>query len=191
MNLFSRAIRRFSVRDLVLIAVMAAVGIAVKQVVRPLVQLVSSPLMIPGGALAGGLYMMWLVVAEGLTGKRGTATFVGLVQAVIVMFTGAIGSHGIMSLLSYTAPGIAVDIAMAVSRHRCCCLPCMFVAGLLANVAGTVVTNLIFFSLPIIPLLLSLAVAALSGGIGGVLSHLLLSALRKYNIGVRTGGVDG
>ena len=53
-----RLLQKFTVRDLVLIAAMAALGIAIKPVVVPLAHLVSTPLMIPGGALAGGLYMM-------------------------------------------------------------------------------------------------------------------------------------
>lgn len=179
----NKILQHFTVRDLVLIAAMAALGIAIKPVVVPLVHLVSMPLMIPGGALAGGLYMMWMVVAEGLTGKRGTATMVGFVQAILVMVAGVAGSHGAMSLLSYTLPGVAVDLGLLLMRHRVCCLPCAFVAGVLANLTGTVMSNVIFFSLPLIPLLLSLTVSAFSGGIGGLLSWQLLKSLKRFGIG--------
>ena len=179
----NRMLKYFTVRDLVLIAAMAATGIAVKPVVVPLVHLVSMPLMIPGGALAGGLYMMWMVVAEGLTGKRGTAALVGFVQAILVMIAGVAGSHGAMSLLSYTLPGIIVDLGLLLMRHRVCCLPCTFAAGILANITGTIMSNVIFFSLPMIPMLLSLAAAAFSGGIGGLLSWQLLKSLKKFGIG--------
>lgn len=179
----NKILQHFTVRDLVLIAAMAALGIAIKPVVVPLVHLVSMPLMIPGGALAGGLYMMWMVVAEGLTGKRGTATMVGFVQAILVMVAGVAGSHGAMSLLSYTLPGVAVDLGLLLMRHRVCCLPCAFVAGVLANLTGTAMSNVIFFSLPLIPLLLSLTVSAFSGGIGGLLSWQLLKSLKRFGIG--------
>ena len=49
--------KRFSVKELILISVMAALGLAVKPVVTPLAHIISTPLMIPGGALAGGLYL--------------------------------------------------------------------------------------------------------------------------------------
>lgn len=179
----SKALARFSVKDLVLIAAMAAVGIAVKPIVVPLVHLVSTPLLIPGGSLAGGLYMMWLVVAMGLTGKRGTGTLVGVVQAILVMVTGVSGSHGAMSLVSYILPGIVMDVGLLLIRHRVCCRGCAFFAGILANVTGTIMVNLIFFNLPLIPLLLSLAVSVFSGGIGGLLSWELLRALGKFGIG--------
>lgn len=178
----SRILKYFTVKELILISAMAALGIAIKPVIVPLVHLISTPLLIPGGALAGGLYMMWLVVAMGLTGKRGTATLVAVVQAILVTVTGVSGSHGLMSLVSYTLPGVAVDLGLLLIRHRACCMPCSFLAGMLANVTGTAVTNMIFFMLPIVPLLLSLAVAALSGGVGGILSFLLVKALAKYGI---------
>ena len=161
---------------------MAALGIAVKAVVNPLIQLASASLFIPGGSLGGGLYMMWLVLAVGITGKRGSATLAALVQAILVVLTGIGGSHGILSLVSYTLPGIAIDLWLLISRHRLCCLPCAFVSCILANLCGTIAVNLIFFSLPMIPLLLTLAAAAFSGGVGGVLSWHLLRALRKFDI---------
>lgn len=178
----NRWLKSFSVRELIVIAAMAALGVAIKPVVVPLVHLISAPLLIPGGALAGGLYMMWLVVAAGLGGRRGAATLCGVVQAILVLITGVVGSHGLLSLLSYTLPGVAVDLALLLLRHRCCCAPCCFVAGLAANVTGTVVSGAVFFSLPLVPLLLSLAVAAFSGGIGGLLAWRLLKELRRYGI---------
>jgi ABC-type thiamin/hydroxymethylpyrimidine transport system permease subunit len=178
-----KLLERFTVRDLVLIAAMSALGIAIKPVVVPLAHVVSTPLMIPGGALAGGLYMMWIVVAFGLTGKHGTTLLVGFVQAILVMITGVSGSHGAMSLISYTMPGLLVDVVFLLLRRGIDSLPLSMLAGMLANLAGTICVNIIFFSLPLIPLLLSLCVAAFSGGVGGVLSWLLLEALGKYGIG--------
>lgn len=180
-----KLLQKFSVRDLVLSAAMAALGIAIKPVVTPLAHLVSTPLMIPGGALAGGLYMMWIVVAFGLTGKHGTATLVGFVQAILVMITGVSGSHGAMSLVSYTMPGLLVDAVFLIIRRGIESMPLAVLAGMLANLVGTLCVNFIFFSLPLIPLLLSLCVAAFSGGLGGVISWLLLEALKKYGIGVK------
>ena len=182
MSRLQKALRRFSIKDLAFIAAMAALGIAIKSVLTPLIHLISAPLFIPGGSLAGGLYMMWLVMAAGLTGKRGSATLAGIVQAIIVIITGISGSHGMFSLISYSLPGIAIDIWLLLSRHRICCLPCAFVSCVLANIFWTVATNLIFFSLPLIPLLLSLAAAAFSGGVGGVLAWRLLIAVRRFGI---------
>lgn len=186
MGITSRILQRFSTRDLVLIAILAALGIAIKPVVVPLAHVVTAPLFIPGGALAGGLYMMWLVVGMGIVGKRGTATLIALVQALLVMFTGVVGSHGAMSLVSYTAPGVVMDLGLLVIGHSACCLACCTIAGVLANVTGTLTVSVIFFRLPPIPLALAVATAALSGAIGGVLAAQVAGRLRRYRIGVRS-----
>lgn len=182
MTWLQRALRRFSVRDLILIAAMAALGLAVKAVVTPLIHLASAAMFIPGGALAGGIYMMWLVIAVGITGKRGAAVLTGFIQSLLVILTGIGGSHGLLSLVSYTLPGLAIDLWLLVSRHRVCCLPCAFISCILANLIGTFTVNSIFFRLPAIPLALSLAAAAFSGGVGGVLTWHLLAALNKFDI---------
>ncbi len=180
-------LNRFGVYDLLIIAVMAALGIVLKPFIATLAHLVAGPLMIPGGALAGGLYMMWLVLGLGLTGKYGTSTLVGLVQALVIMFTGSIGSHGVMTLVSYTMPGVAIDLALFLLGHKVCCQGCAFLAGLLANTTGTFIVNFIFFHLPGVFLLLALAVAALSGGLGGLLAWQLLKLLKEFNL-IQPGG---
>jgi len=182
MGLASRTLRAFSTRDLVLIAVFAALGISIKPVVVPIAHLAAAPLFIPAGALAGGLYMMWLVVGAGLVRKPGTATLIALVQALVVMLTGTVGSHGAMSLVSYTAPGIAIDLTLLLIGHSACCLRCCFLAGIVANVTGTLMVNLIFFRLPPIPLALTLTTAALSGAVGGIISWQVLRLLRRYRV---------
>ena len=175
--------QKFTVYDLVVISVMAALGVALKPVLVPLAHVVAAPMGIPAGSFAGGLYMMWLVVGFGITGKYGTGTLIGLVQAAAVLLTGVTGSHGIMALVSYTLPGIVMDLGLLLIRHRVCCRPCAFFAGMLANIAGTLSVNAVFFRLPAVYLILTISVAALSGGIGGILSWQLLLLLKKYHIG--------
>ena len=175
----SKFLQKFTVYDLIIAGLMAAVGIAIKPIVVPLTHIISGPLMIPGGAFAGGFYMMWLVMGFGITRKYGTATLIGFIQALLVILGGAIGSHGILSLFSYTMPGLAADIGLFIIGHKVCCRPCAFIAGALANLAGTLSVNFIFFRLPLLFLCLSLFTALLSGGLGGLLAWQLLSFIPK------------
>ncbi len=177
-----RFFTRFSLFDLVIIAIVAALGIAMKPVIVPLVHIITGPLFIPGGAIAGGFYMMWIVVGAGLVGKRGAATLIALVQAMIVISIGVIGTHGIMSLVTYVAPGIAVEVLLLATRQKGDNIFACFFSGMAANMAGTVLTNFVFFKLPLIPLLLTLAGGALSGGLGGLLAYLIIKNFRKLNI---------
>jgi len=174
---------RFSLFDLIIIAMMAALGIAVKPVVVPLAHIITGPLFIPSGAVAGGFYMMWMVLGFGLTGKRGTAVLIALVQALVVTGTGMVGSHGAMSLITYTVPGIMADLGLLLIGHRVCCNPCSFLAGMLANMGGTIMVNFVYFRLPLIPLVLALSAAALSGGLGGILAFQIRQQLLKYQTG--------
>ncbi len=173
---------KFTVFDLVIMAIVAALGIAIKPVIVPLIHIITGPLFIPGGAIAGGFYMMWIVVGAGLVGKRGTATLIAAVQAIIVIAVGFVGTHGIMSLVTYIAPGIAVELLLWITRQRGDNIFSCFFAGMVANVVGTLLSNFVFFKLPLIPLLLTLAGAALSGGLGGLLAYVVIRGFKKLKI---------
>lgn len=171
--------KKFTVFDLIIMAIVAAIGIAMKPVVVPLVHIITGPLFIPGGAIAGGFYMMWIVVGAGLVGKRGAATIIAVVQAVIVIAVGVIGTHGILSLITYVAPGVAIDILFLIIRQKGDNIFSCFFAGVAANLAGTVLTNFAFFKLPFVPLMLTLAGGALSGGLGGLVAYAVIKSVRK------------
>lgn len=170
---------RLSAFDWLLIALMAGLGLAVKPVIAPLTHLITGPLFIPGGSVAGGFYMLWLVLAAALTQKRGSAALTGLVQGIIVMATGAFGSHGVASLVTYTLPGLAIEGLWLMMRSRGQTLSACFFAGMLANLTGTLLSNALFFRLPTLPLILSLSSAALSGAFGGIIAHRLAARIRK------------
>jgi len=162
-----------------IITLLAAMGIAVKSVVTPLAQMLTGPLYMPGGVVAGGIYMLFLVLAVSLTGKRGSALLCGFCQGLMVLIIGAGGSHGALSVISYSLTGLSVDLLMLVIRHRGCCLLCCFFGGMAANLTGTLVVNAAFFGMPAIPLALSLAAAALSGCFGGALAWVFTKQLGK------------
>ncbi|WP_353892858.1 ECF transporter S component [Proteinivorax hydrogeniformans] len=178
MNNPSSFLERFSIYDLMIIALMACLGLAVKPIVVPLAYIITGPFFIPGGVVAGGFYMMWIVMGAALVGKTGSATLIALVQAIVVISVGFFGTHGIMSLATYILPGVAVDLIFLISRHKGCCAGCCFAAGIAANVSGSFLVNLVFFRLPFVPLVLSLAVASLSGGIGGIIAHKVVKQFK-------------
>ncbi len=174
--------KSFSTFELITIALVSALGIAVKPVVVPLAHMITAPLLLPGGAVAGGLYMLWVVLGAGLIKRKGTATIIGIVQALIVIVTGVFGTHGVLSIITYTVPGIAVDLSNMLMSKRAYKTEGFFTAGIAANTAGTIAATLLFFRLPLIPLLLGLCTAALSGGMGGLLAGKIVKELSKYNI---------
>lgn len=175
-------LRRFSVFDLVVIALTSALGIGIKPIIVPLIHIITGPLYIPGGAAAGGFYMLWIVLGIGITRKTGTGTLIGLIQALLVIITGAYGTHGAVSIITYTLPGLMVDIVTKILKDKFFTPTAFFVLGLIANITGTFLSSMVFFRLPLIPLLLSLSAASLSGGIGGLIAYKIVKELSRMNI---------
>lgn len=178
----NRFLSRFSIFDLVTIAILSALGVATKPIVIPLVHIITGPLFIPGGAIAGGFYMMWLVLGAGFVKKPGAASLIGLVQGILVIATGIMGTHGIMSLASYTLPGIVVDIVFLFSRDKNFNILHYVFGCMAASVTGTLITNILFFRLPAVTVLLVVASAALSGAIGGIIVWSINQAFEKIEI---------
>lgn len=169
----------FSMYQLILIALMATLGVATKPFVVPLAHMITGPLFIPGGTVAGGFYMLWIVLGAALVNRKGAGTLICAVQAILVVALGIYGTHGIVSFLTYLIPGIAIDIVFALQKAPRSALT-FFLAGCLANITGSYLVNLVFFRLPWIPLLLSLSASALSGGLGGLIAYSLQHQVNTF-----------
>ena len=177
-----RILNRFSIFELLVISMAAALGIAVKPIIQPLARMITGLFAIPTGVVAGGIYMMFLVLAYGITRKPWAGTLTAVVQAFIVMITG-FGSHGVMTFVTYILPGVAVDLVMFVFYWRMKNnrpnpgIPACFCGGLAANVTGSLLVGVALFDIPLVPMLLALSAAALSGGLGGILAYHLLKKI--------------
>lgn len=179
--MWDRFFRRFSTHDLLLISLFSALGLAVKPIVTPLVHLISMPLAIPGGSLAGGFYMMWLAMAAALIPKFGSAFLVGIVQALAIIVLGLTGSHGIVSLISYSIPGLLVDICALLVRKRTS-LFAQILLVMVANMTGTLIVIVLIMRLSMIPAIMALTTSAFSGLIGGMLSYWLIGKLIIFRL---------
>lgn len=175
----NKFLKRFSMFDLAVISLTAALGIGIKPIIVPLIHIITGPLYIPGGAAAGGFYMLWIVLGIGITRKIGTGTLIGLVQALLVIITGVYGTHGAVSIITYTVPGLLADIGAKLLRDNFISPWGFFTLGLLANVSGTFLSSMVFFRLPLIPMLLSLSVASLSGGLGGLIAYKIANSIDR------------
>ena len=164
--------------DLVLMALFAALGLATKNIFHPLVALLTGPLRVPAGAVAGGLYMMWPVMAYGLVRKPGAATIVSLTQAFISLVV-PFGNFGVLSFVIYLLPGVAIDAFFLLLKHKACCIPCCMGACAIANVVGTTLIGVMVLFLPTVVLAFLAVIAAISGSIGGFIANMLLIRIGK------------
>ncbi len=172
----------FSIFDLVLIAMLTALSIAFKTVVGILIRLITSSVGIPGGALAGGFYMLWLPLAILLTQKRGSAFILAAVQIIIMVATGAPGSHGVWTIVTYFMPAIFVEIIYLYRPKKGYNILHFLFATILANLAGTYGSNLLFFKLSWQPLLFTLIAAAFSGALGAVIGYFAFKGIEKTGV---------
>jgi ABC-type thiamin/hydroxymethylpyrimidine transport system permease subunit len=163
-------------------ALFASLGLATKNIVRPLVGMFTGLLYIPGGAVAGGFYMMWPVLSYGFVRKLGAATVTSLIQAFISLVL-PYGNFGILSFVIYLAPGLVIDGFLFLTRHRACCPACCVGAVALANVVGVILVGTLVFKLPAVTLLFLVLIGAISGCIGGVIANMVLVRIRKIGLG--------
>lgn len=170
----------FKINELLIIAILSAIGLAIKPVVTPLIHLISSPMMIPGGSLAGGIYMAWLVLAKLMIPKKGSSLMVGLTQALLVLFLGFFGNHGIFSILSYGLPGLMIEIICLFYNKRSLLSSIIYCIG--ANLVGTILLSFIIFRMAMIPLLISLCAATFSAVLGGIIAWSIFIELKKYKL---------
>ncbi len=169
--------------DLIIMALFASLGLATKNVIHPLVAALAGPLYIPTGAVAGGIYMMWPVIAYGFVRKLGAATVTSLTQAFVSLIL-PFGNFGLLSFVIYLAPGLAIDCFFLLSRHKACCAGCCLIAAAVANVVGTVLVGTLVLALPGFALFFIALVAAISGCVGGLLANMLLVRTRKIGLRV-------
>lgn len=172
---------RMATVDLVLMALFASLGLATKNLLHPLVATLTGPLYVPTGAVAGGLYMMWPVMAFGITGKTGAASMVSLTQAFISLLL-PYGNFGLLSFVIYLLPGLAIDGFLLLTRHKACCLACCMGASAVANVVGTILVGMMVLFLPLLVLGFLAVVAAISGCIGGFIANMLLIRIGKIGL---------
>lgn len=167
--------------DLVLMALFASLGLATKNIIHPLAATITGPLDIPAGAVAGGVYMMWPVMAFGLVRKIGAASMVSITQALI-SFVMPLGNFGLLTFIIYLGPGLAIDAFFLLSRHKACCAACCIGASAIANAVGTLLVGALVLVLPLIVLAFLAVVATISGGVGGFIANMVLVRIGKTGI---------
>jgi ABC-type thiamin/hydroxymethylpyrimidine transport system permease subunit len=176
---------RIATVDLVLMALFASLGLATKNILHPLIGPLMGAIYVPTGAVMGGLYMMWPVMAFGFVRKPGAATMVSLTQAFISLIL-PYGNFGLLSFVIYLGPGLAIDGFFLLLRHKACCLGCCMGASSVANVVGTVLVGGLVLFLPWQVLAFLAVVAAISGCIGGFIANMLLVRIGKIGLKGKT-----
>ncbi|MCK4341728.1 MAG: ECF transporter S component [Phycisphaerae bacterium] len=175
----------FTVHELLIMAVLAALGGALSTVVSMAGQAVHAAVGIPGGLqFLAGIHVLPLVLALGLIRKPGAATVAGLLKGPVELLSG--NPHGLWVVLYGVLAGLAIDLIwlLLARRHH----PAIFMFAGGAGSATNLLVAKLAMSLPNDPrvtigLFVLAGVAFISGALlGGALGWYLLQAL--YRAGV-------
>jgi len=109
---------RFTVRDLIIIAVLCSIGGGMSTFVKYISNIINVSFGVPFGAaqLVAGLHVLWLVLCFGFVRKIGTGTMAGVLKGIIELFTG--NPWGITVVLISTIEGGFIDIGMTIFRKK-------------------------------------------------------------------------
>ncbi len=175
----------FSTRDLLMMAVLAALGGVASTYIQTLANAVHAALGFPGATqVLAGLHVIWIVLAVGLTGKQGSGTVTGIVKGAVEFLSG--NTHGILVMLIDVVAGMLVDLGMLPFRNKNSYLAYSLAGGIAT--ASNVLVFQIFASVPsdllAMGAILLVGLVALISGIllAGVLGRVLLDSLRRAGV---------
>jgi ABC-type thiamin/hydroxymethylpyrimidine transport system permease subunit len=157
---------RLDVREIALIALLAAVGGVLSTYVGYLGNLINRLFGVPFGAgqLIAGLHIIWPLLARSLLGRFGTGTLTGATKGLVEFFAG--GTHGVIVVLVSFVEGLLIDLGMGISRRPR--LPLMMLVGAIASTSNVFVFQAIYFSgVSMSFILVMAALSAVSGALFG------------------------
>lgn len=130
----------FSTRDLLIIAVLAALGGVTSTYINAVGNAVHAALGFPGATQwAAGLHTLWIVLAMGILRKTGTGTMMGVIKGSVELMSG--NTHGVIILLINLVAGLLVDFGFFIFRDKRSIAPYLVAGGLSAG------SNVIIFQL--------------------------------------------
>jgi ABC-type thiamin/hydroxymethylpyrimidine transport system permease subunit len=181
-------------KDLVTVALLSALGGVLSTYIGYLGNLINHIFGVPFGAgqFMAGLHVVWIILAAGITQKKGAATVTGFVKGLVELFMGS--THGIVIVLVSLVQGGIVDIVLFGKKAKAERSPIMYgFAGALASASNVIVFQIFFFSgVPIVLIFMITMLAAASGIIfcGWMGTQMLASLERAGLVELREEGVS-
>ena len=181
---------RFSLRNLLFLTLCCDLGLFSKRLIAPAANILTDFLRIPGG-IGTSFSLMFIVIAAELVPIFGCATLMSIVQSMIALSLGMVGSMGILSPIGYIVPGIMIDLLFLLSRKAGLGTDlALTLANMLGAASASLAANLIVFHLPGVPLALYVVVALASGAVCGCFAGVLAKRLRPVISFSSADGVD-
>ena len=169
--------KKLTVRQITLMAFCLVLGMFSKRIISPLTNMLTDFFRIPGGSLAVGFSLFFLIIGREMVPVPGSATLMGLVQSLLAIALGMSNYQGALAVITYTLPGAVIDLCALLLKKRD--MAYFMISCVLSCLASSLLTNILVFHLAGISLVLWLLLAAVSGVLGGFLAQLLYHRLKK------------
>ena len=123
---------RYSLRNLLFLTICCDLGLFSKRLIAPAANILTDFMRIPGG-IGTSFSLMFIVVAAELVPIFGCATLMSIIQSMIALSLGMVGSMGILSPIGYMfhLPGIPLALYVVVALASGAVCGCF--AGVLAK----------------------------------------------------------
>lgn len=132
----------YSTRDIVIIAVIAAITGVINTGTAQIWNLANSSLGPLGGALLQGSFMWGYILVMLLVRKPGAALFLGLIESAVEILLG--NPAGIATLGWGVTQGLGVEVVMAMANYQSFGLLAALAAGAASSQFGTIWTAILY-----------------------------------------------
>ena len=107
--------KKYNLSCLIFMALCCDMGIFVKKLISPATNIITEALHIPGG-IGTNFSIMFILIAAVLCDYKMSATLMSLVQSLIAIVIGTVGSMGMLAPIGYVIPGLVIDIVLLLSK---------------------------------------------------------------------------
>lgn len=158
-------------RHLTFLAICVALSLVTKRVISPITNLLTDFIRIPGGGAATAFSLMFLVIGTSRLRWCCAGTAAAFIQSLIAMSLGMSAYQGVFAVLTYTLPGVVIDLFRRFYPRRDRTYFLLSCAA--ANTAGALLTNLLIFHLEGVAFFLWMLIACTVGLFSGFLGEML------------------
>jgi energy-coupling factor transport system substrate-specific component len=178
----------YTTRDIVIIAVMAAITGVVNTGLGNVWNVLNSSLGPLGGALLQGTFMWGYILAMWLVRKPGTALFLGIIETAVELLLG--NAAGVGTLGWGLCQGLGIEAVMAICNYKSFNIWAALMAGAAASQFGTIWSSILYGWDPANSsnVWLAMPINLVSGLVfSGLLGYYLSKALAKTGL-IRSAG---
>jgi len=181
--------KKFTTRDILIIAAVSAIGGVAKIFIAQGFVLVAAfgPY---GSAIWSALFFIWPIIAVFLVRKPGAAVISSLLGGLIELMAGS--PIGVIVLYSNFVQGLAADLAFMGWKYLKYGLLQHIVAGTVQPLGGFIITYFFFSfgNLGIGPFIVYVLVSLLGGAIGGLIAYAIDKGLEASGLAIQAATVE-